>query len=78
MTLLESYLLEIEKELRPYHDIEDLVVKETKDLGGGESEVRYEFHVVSRLDRRWLHRRTQNRMVEVWVLRDNLIKQIIY
>jgi len=77
MTLLESYLFEIEKELRPYHDIEDFVVKETKDIGGGNSEVRYEFHVVSRLDRRWLHRRDQKRVVEVWTLRDKRIKQII-
>ena len=77
MTLLESYLLEIEKELSPYHDIEDLVVKKTKDLGGNESEVWYEFHVVSRFDRKWHRRSTQKRVVEVWVLRDNLIKQII-
>jgi hypothetical protein len=77
MTLLESYLLEIEKELNPYHDIEDLAVKKTKDLGGGKSEVWYEFHVVSRFDRKWHRRSTQKRVVEVWVLRDSRIKQII-
>lgn len=77
MNQYNEYIIKVESEKYPFHDIENITITNVKEMGNGDFEVNYDFTVVSRMDRRWSLNRREKRTINLMQIRDERINQIL-
>lgn len=75
--MYKEYIIKIESEKYPFHNIENIIITNVKELDNGNFEVDYDFTVVSKMDKRWSLKRREKRTINLMQIRNERINQIL-